>query len=502
MGEAKNLAFVASTWASPDMKKLRADLYIMGKESKRPVWVAEFAAPELRQENGYNQLEIADRCLDEIDRSEHCVMLLDGGVGSHVSVFERESASTFIELELFQAVMRERAIHLVVIGNLPEDAPGRRLLELVSFGVKCDMIEVQTHGAAFEAVRRIICRPRWLSGLGSRGNKRFLSGHLAMARHRDFTNQRLFEEIEFLRGQPFIVVEAKPDLDLVRSFLDDALSQSHSNQKMSRAWLAMRLLMHLHYRDSREERVLSLWEEALRIWSDFSAWRGHHAHLWLGHIAALGSLKSVIERQGRRLTEVSGAEHAENLSGALASVYYSLSKIAPRDQSRSFLDRGTLYLQHGLATVEEGHMSHLYAALGSHDLLRNNLGDAVKHYRLAIELAERFHHSDRRMGELLAELGWAEVKQGARSVGLSRIDEGVRVMVASGASPGFLARGLRKRAAAEILCFHLRRAYVTTREASSIIQQHGLLDQRDILIRTSDRIHVGLGAMSAGKRST
>ena len=115
MGEAKNLAFVASTWASPDMKKLRADLHIMGKESKRPVWVAEFAAPELRQENGYNQLEIADRCLDEIDRSEHFVMLLDGGVGSHISVFERESASTFIELELFFAFARFDSLPLEVL---------------------------------------------------------------------------------------------------------------------------------------------------------------------------------------------------------------------------------------------------------------------------------------------------------------------------------------------------------------------------------------------------
>lgn len=501
MNEAKNFAFIASTWASSEMKKLRSDVHHMGQERKRLVWIAEIAAPELRQENGYNQLEIADRCLEEIDRSEHFIMLLDGGIGSHVSVLDRESASTFIELELFQAVMRERAIHLIVIGNLSEGALGRRLLELVSFGVKCEVTEVQSHGAALNAVSRILSTPRLLATLRPRGNRQSLSGHLAMTRHRDFTNQRLFDEIEFLRGQPFIVSDVKPDLDLVRSFLDDARNQAHSNRKMSRTWLALRSLMHIHYRDSSDARALSLWEEALRIWSNFSAWRGHHAHLWLGHIASLGSLKAVVERQGRPLTEVIGVEHSENLSGALGSVYYSLSKIAPRKLSRSFLDRGTLYLQHGIATVEEGHLSNLYAALGSHDLLRRHVDDAVKHYRLAIELAERFHHSDQRKGELLAELGWAEVKQGERSTGRKRIDEGVRLMIASGASPGFVARGLRKQAAAEIRTFHVVRAYGATRKASAIIDQHGLLDQRDILIRTSDRVHEALTGLTGRKRS-
>lgn len=343
MQNVKNIAFIASTWANPRMRKLWSDLYLMGKERKRTIWVAEYAAPELRQENGYNQLEIADRCLKEIDHSEHFIMLLDGGIGSHVSMLDRESASTFIELELFQAVMRERAIHVLVIGNLSDDALGRRLLDLASFGVKCEMTQVPSHGAAFDAIGRILAMPRLLAALRPRGNRQFLSGHLAITRHRDFTNQRLFEEIEFLRGEPFIVSNIKPDLDLVRSFLDDARSQTHTNRKMSRTWLALRSLMYLHYRDARDARALSLWEEALRVWSDFSAWRGHHAHLWLGHIAALGSLKAVIERQGKPLTEVMGAEHSQNLSGALASVYYSLSKIAPHKISRSFLDRGTLY---------------------------------------------------------------------------------------------------------------------------------------------------------------
>lgn len=158
-------------------------------------------------------------------------------------------------------------------------------------------------------------------------------------------------------------------------------------------------------------------------------------------------------------------------------------------------------MQHGLATVEEGHLSHLYAALGSHDLLRKKIDEAVQNYRRAIDLAERFHHSDQRMGELLAELGWAEVKQGARSVGRAHIEEGIRLMVASGAGPGFVARGLRKQAAAEILTLHVGRAYAATRRASVIIEEHGLLDQRDVLIRTADQIHGALTKVARRLRS-
>lgn len=247
-------------------------------------------------------------------------------------------------------------------------------------------------------------------------------------------------------------------------------------------------LMHHHYLSSSDQRALKLWEDALRSWSKFAGWRGLHAHLWLGHVAALGSLVSVLDRRGRSLTRVDGIEHADNLGGAFASVYYSLSKIAPRNLAESFLSRSTLYVEHGLNSVERPFRSGLYAIRGSINLRRGDAKLAIEDYRRACDLAEAHGHGEQRIGELYAELGWAELRLGQFSAGRSHIEQGVSAMDDAGAGPGFRVRGKRKLAVARASKFALRGAYQSALSARDPIQEHGLFDQMDITIRTADRI--------------
>lgn len=484
----KNLGFLASTWASPDMKSLRFDIHQLGIVLGRNIWVAECDAPDLKPERGYDPLTIVDRCLDEIELSERFILLLDNNAGSSVALEGQMSDSTYIELEFFQAIMHEKPIHIIIVGNISDDSPCARLLNLLTYGVNCDIRRAKEHDDALKAVEDIIKRDQLCPWLLRDKNKRFFTGRLALTRHHDFANKNLFQEIQFLQGRSFIVGKVCPDLDLVEALLESAKLQQHSNRKMSRAWLALRSLMHHHYADTDDLRALGLWEEALRIWSKFAAWRGFHAHLWLGHIAALGSLKEVIERQGRSIADIGGTEHSDNLGAAFASVYYSLSKIAPNRHSSSFLNRSALYVDHGIATTNERHQSGLFAIRGSINMRRGYNQNAVRDYEKAIQIAERFHHSDRSLGGLLAELGWAEFWRGDLTNGKAHMEEGVRLMDASSAGPGFRARGKRKLAAAQFLTFSVSNSYMTAQSASSLIQEFGLYDQRDILIRTTDRL--------------
>lgn len=480
--------FLASTWASPDMKSLRNDIYQLGIALGRNIWVAECDAPELKPECGYDPLAIVDRCLDEIECSEHFILLLDNNVGSPVALGNQMSDSTYIELEFFQAIMHEKSIHVIIVGDIPDGSPGARLLELLSYGVNCDIRHVKKHNDALNAVEGIIKRNHLGPWLLRDKSKHYFTGRLALNRHHDFANKNMFQEIQFLQGRSFIIGNVSPDLDLVEALLESAKAQQHSNRKMSRVWLALRSLMHHHYTETEELRALGLWEEALRIWSNFAAWRGLHAHLWLGNIAALGSLKEVIERQGRSVEDIGGTEHSDNLGGAFASVYYSLSKIAPNRHSGSFLDRSTLYVDHGIATTHERHQSGLFAIHGSINMRRGDNQKAVLDYKNAIQLADKWNYSDGRLGELLAELGWAEFWKGDLRKGKAHIAEGVRLMDASGAGPGFRARGKRKLAAVQLLTLSISKSYMTALSANSLIQEFGLYDQRDILIRTTDRL--------------
>jgi hypothetical protein len=494
-----NLGFLASTWANDKMRDLRAQIHQLGVEMKRQIWVAECDAPELKQENGYDPLAVVDRCLDEIEVSDCFVIFLDSGIGTLVTFEKQVTASSFIELELFQAVMHEKPIHIVVIGDVPEDAASKRLLKLVSQGIQCEIRHCQDHFEAFEIAERIFRDEYKRSRRSGRRNKQALVGRLSQTKHRDFANQHLFQEIEFLGGQPLIIADVNPELDVVAALLADAAAQQHSNRKMSRVWLALRSLMHRHYADTDNMHILSLWEAGLRSWSTFAAWRGMHAHLWLGHISALGSLNRVLERQGRSIGDVRGAEHSDNLGGAFASAYYSLSKMAPREQSVSFLNRSALYVERSLAEIREEFQSGLYAIHGSINVRRSDWPSAIDDYTRALELAEQYEHSDARQGELLAELGWAEFRSGKITMGTAHLEEGVRVMDTANAGPGFRTRGKRKLAIAQLFTLSVPKAYKTARSASGLIREFGLYDQRDAFIAATDRMQRALKVFQGRK---
>ncbi len=484
----RNLGFLASTWASDEMRGLRRQIHQLGVEMNHSIWVAEHDAPELTPENDYDPLMIADRCLDEIEHAECFIIIIDGGIGTLVGFEKRITASSFIELELFHAVMHEKAIYVLSIGDIPEDAPSRRLLNLVSHGMHCEARYCRDYSEAFDVVTKIFQRLRLRSKLPWHRNKQFLTGRLALDKHSDFGNQRLFEEIQFLKGEPFIVADVNTDLDVVRSLLEDAKTQQHSNRKMTRTWLALRSLMHHHYAGSDDPLVLSLWEEGLRVWSKLAAWRGFHGHLWLGNIAALSSLSRVLERQGRSLNDDRGTQDSVNLGGAFSSVYYSLSKIAPRAQSESFLGRSALYAERALAEIDEELHSGIYAIRGSVNMKRGNRQNAVNDYTRALELAEMYQQSDAIKGERLAELGWAEFSNGKIRAGVAHMEEGVRIMDAADVGPGFRARGKRKLAMAQFLTLSIPKAYKTASSASNLIEEYGLYDQRDTFIRAADHL--------------
>lgn len=303
-------------------------------------------------------------------------------------------------------------------------------------------------------------------------------GCLADKRHLDWGNSRLGQEIHFL-DRAFDTEIKRPDPSLVKSLLNQAERSDGQQLKLARVWAAIRLLMGVPYTVVQHPEYLRLWDQALGRWASHAAWYGMHAHLFLGHQAALGSLMEV----RRRLISVQANGHTASADGALASCYYSLSKIAPRAQRGSFLERAALYVDQGLAMTTKTKHSGLCAIRGSINLLRGMTTSAIEDYEAALRLIQPGIGSESRAGSLLTELGWAELRTGRFSEGLAHLRQGVALMKQVDGGPGFLVRGQRKLAYGLAICGHFPSSFRELREANEIANIHQLEDQINLPMR-------------------
>jgi hypothetical protein len=213
-----------------------------------------------------------------------------------------------------------------------------------------------------------------------------------------------------------------------------------------------------------------------------------HAHLFLGHQAALGALNKVRQISGNRPVSDDTPGHTSSVNGALASCYYSLSKIAPSGYGRNFLARAEGYVELGLNNEPETARPGLLALRGSIRLRQRAVSNAIRDYKEALTYTERQPGMEARGGELLAELGWAELQRGHLIAGVHHLREGVRIMVEYDHRPGFIVRGRTK-----LGCAFLARGQVvqSLREllaARQLAIEHQLQDQLKLPLRVAGKI--------------
>jgi hypothetical protein len=403
-------AFLASPWATAELKSLRSEIHQMGKAYALPIWVAECEKPHMRPESGLLPFAIVDECMAAIRQARKFIFIADGSFGTALRIVDRSLVCSYIEMEIFQAAIRQLPVHVIRLGEITAESPLARLLEILKRSFQ-EISQAQAHSPnhALSIVEHMLkseksASRRLLSMKRAAKYIRGLTGSLALQRHRDWANVRLGRELGFLDDR-FDVGMRRPDPDLVKAILADASRSTKTEQKLARTWSAIRELMGAPYFDPAASEYLPLWDRALSGWATDVAWYGMHAHLFLGHQAALGALLKIREREGTpSLPDAVG--HTSCLAGALGSCYYSLSKIAPPTHAVSFLERSAKYVESGLNTEPEVHRSGLMALRGSIHLRKGAVGKAVDDYREALKCAERQPGMDARKGELLAELGW------------------------------------------------------------------------------------------------
>ncbi|WP_089886568.1 hypothetical protein [Citreimonas salinaria] len=430
------------------------------------------------EHRGKDDLEIIDACLDAFEASNRFVLLDNGQYGTRLELPIGSSASSFLELELFQAATLCKPITLITVGQAAmTSSPLARFMRQVAqdepdIRPARDLVHAET------LILEAIFGSGSAASIDALGRNRAVQA-LATERHKDWKNERLFEEPILLKGMTAGDVDGQRDAEVAAWYLDRADEQTGMNYMLSRTWIAMRAMMLEHYSTTTDPKFVALWDRALANWSRAAAWRGLHGHLFLGSLAASGARAAMNQRLG--LSQfVRADEGARDLYDALGSANYSIAGLLPRAMGRAFYERCAAYVRAGLEARGDDERESLLPLRGAVELRLGLRSEARQTPRDALRLAD--HGGDpNHIGFLTSELGWSELR---RNPWLARrhIAEGLG-MLTSDCNRGFRCRMMRKLVYANIASFRWGEARVVAASLIAEATEAQAYDQIDQVIR-------------------
>ncbi len=455
---------------------LRGRIYELGKRLERPVWVDEKSRP--RDLARADPLETVDELLERIREAEFFICVLGGSRhGSIIRVNDRASNVSYFEIELFQAALLQRPIHLLIRRGF---SPGPRLaavLELLRFALPRDSSPVPMDDE--EIVERVeaLLTDRSLTKilLLPRSVLRWFTEKLYLARGWSRSASGARKEFLFLDHQ-FEGRGQLPDKELVEQVLLEIGRQRNEEKRLSRLWICFRELMSAPYDEARSAEFRPLWNRSFCEWSSAGAWYGLHAHLYLGCLAALRSmakLRGLMRDSHRGRATPPDLDHP---GGAIGSALYSISKrVATRQTKRAILEEALQELTRSIESSQHD-LSGLYAIRGSVYRQLWKFHRAVEDYERVLRMRQRSGSEDAVIGEALSELGYGYLFEGKLLKGCAYLKEGVQLL-GTAKRIGFLVRAKRKLAVAHLVTGHPALAYNELQEARQLARQHGVFDQ-------------------------
>jgi len=467
--------FVSSLCRSAELEPLREKIYneVGGKTC---VYIDEQFKKDrdiLRQDD----LEVADELISRVREANTFICILGGtSHGSAIKVDGHPSSVSFFEIELFQAALLEKEMHVFVRDDFTPEPRLETLLEVLRFAFpEWRDLKRQSESDILLGVKRVVDRT-----LHRRVSKQWLKlrapiNRLVQAfytRARNRPNPSVF----FLHGttEPR---NKEPRLEILRPLVTAIEHQSNEEKRLSRLWIGLRELMACgYYEDIRDEELLGYWNRLLTEWAGAGAWYGLHADTPLGCLAALNSLTRVRERLGTLYRGKNESGDTAFPGGALASSKYSIAKrLYVKSDREARLNDALRDLQRSLDIPGED-QSGLLAIRGSIFRQMGRIAECIKDYDYVLRIRKQTHAPVSQIGEALCELGFGYLRDLSPRKGLSFCQEGVE-MLRQGGRAGFLARGLRKLAVAYLVNGRLGKAYESRQEARTVAIKHGALDQ-------------------------
>lgn len=466
--------FVSSLCRRAALENLRAKIYneVGGKTY---VYVDEqFKRRDIPRQD---DLEAADELISRVREANTFICILGGtSHGSEIKVDGQSSSVSFFEIELFQAALLEKEMHVFVRDDFTPEPPLEALLEILRFAFpEWRGLKRQSESDILLGVERVVegtlhrrASKHWLK-LRAPINRLVQSFYTARARNRPNPS------VLFLHGATEPRSEG-PRLEILRPLATAIEHQLNEEKRLSRLWIGLRELMAYGYEDMRDKELLGYWNHLLAEWARAGAWYGLHADTPLGCLAALNSLTRVRERLGMLCRGKNEPGDTAFPGGALASSKYSIAKRLYVKSDREARLNEALRDLHRSLDIPGGDRSGLLAIRGSIFRQMGRMAECIGDYEEVLRIRKQTHAPVSQIGEALCELGFGYLRDLSPRKGLRLCQEGVE-MLKQGGRAGFLARGLRKLAVAYLVNGRLGKAYEARQEARTVAIKHGALDQ-------------------------
>lgn len=466
--------FVSSLCRRANLWDLRAKIYEdIGKSTY--VYVDEQFKP--RNIEQQEDLEAADELIGRVREADTFICILGGSShGSPIKIEEYSSNVSFFEIELFQAALLQKEIHVFVRDDFAPDPKLDSLLGILKIAFpEWRNIKRQTESEILSGVERVV-----ENALHRHKIKPLLQLQTPIKRLvQDFYTTRAKYSVNpsvFFLDNATDSRSVEPRREILQSIGGNIDQQSNEEKRLSRLWIGLRELMVCGYEDISDEELLGYWNHFLAEWARAGAWYGLHADTPLGCLAALNSMTRVRERIITLNPKTIGPHDMAYPGGALASSKYSIAKrlYVKADREARF-NEAISDIQRSLSTpgVDQ---SGLLAIRGSIFRQLGKMSDCIKDYEDVVRIRRENNSADNQIGEALCELGFGYLRNYSPRRGLCYCQEGVE-MLRDSEHAGFLARGLRKLAVAYLINGKLGKAYKTKNEAISVAVKYGAYDQ-------------------------
>lgn len=431
------------------------------------IWtVEESGRTDLDQRTGASPFYIVDELIAQIRRSNLFICVLRDVYGT--SVFGATESVSFLETEIYQAALFHNNIRFFLMEPFNPEGKLKGLLEMVRV-LRPGIIpeRVQSEAGVLDGIKRALAEtPR--------------------RRHPwDISVKKLLGELAFRRGDPkpdiqffdkvFRPVSDKPDRDHIRVLLDGLASEKSIEKRLTRTWIALRELCAAPYDTPKFAEYLSLWNEALGVWSSAAAWYGLHGHLYAGRLAAVNSQIFIRERMDWRAERHDSAHYIQGTKGARASEYYSMAKLLPsRSQRAQYLQLAERDVEDVLHSIQ-GEPSGYLAIRGHIRLMQGDARKALADFE-EVRRVKEAGGDVKGLGESLADIGLAQMRLGNLSLAVKLLREGVTSLEDAG-NPTFAIRAKKCLGQALFLTGHPIQALRALNAVHEMALENQIYDQ-------------------------
>lgn len=456
-----------------DLWDLRERIYfVVGKE--KYVYVDEHATS--RHLPILDQLAVADDLIARVRESDVFVCVLGGSNGSQISIDGVDSSVSFFEIELYQAALLGKPIHLFVRDDFAPEPRLEELLRILYFafpGLKSaprlSDREIETE------IRKLVSREKIRRAVVPLPALRRPINRLVQALYAIRARHLPDPSVHFLHNT-VATVKKVPDERIIRSVLASLETLKDEEKRLSRIWIGMRELLYAHYRHTTDPDLLNYWDLLLREWARAGAWYGLHGDMPLGCLAGLNSVAVIRNRVASLRFDAPHRGDTEYPGGALASAKYSIAKrlyikadrFSRLTEARDDVER--------MLTGKPDDQTGLLAIRGSIYRQLGKYAEATTDYENVLALRKANKAAVPAIGDAMSELAFGYLLQRQLRRALEYSEEGIALLRA-GDTVGFLARGLRKQAIIYLANGRLLKAYDAWSESRTVAQSSGSYDQ-------------------------